>query len=816
LILFRRTTWTRAFLLALGLAAAFAPAELLPDRSADLILIDSLWIGGQRDTTLALIDGFLAEARADADSSFELELLVRQGARRSFYGRHREAEADLREAVALAEALRDSFALRRTTRWLGVALEYQGHGAAALACYERLLALSMSSGDAAHEGWARVGLAWNQQQGGSFDQASDQYRRAVERFRSSGELEGEIWARNGLGTVLNRQARFDEAAECYSETVTRAREIGHPMVEAMALNNLGGLRYSLGQPDLALKDFERARRLHGEAGNRREEIIPSLNIAYCQLALGQVDDARATLLDAIERSRAAGHRDLESKALRRLANLCWRTGADHAAAAYYREVLRQDEALSVDDWTDCRHGLALALARLDSLEAAVEILQETWRRAEARATLSILLRMRAELARDLSRLGRHQEAREQFMEVDRAVSGAGLADLRMSVLSDWARDLEATGDGTEALALYQEAAGVWETERGLPLDPQWREERGAGGRVLFTNLAYALLDASGGEPAPAFDRLQSYKSRTLMERMQGPGGGADEGAVGLATLDGLRRETLREGELLLDFTLGPERSILFALRRDGARAVELPDEDAIAERLQRYRQLLRNPDSSPESIEAAGRALREDWFAALGDWLEECRRLILCPDGALNGVPLEMILSEDSRPCDRVPSASILAHLRRGERRGTAGPARLLAFAREGDGEEVLPGALGEVRRLRRHFAGVESRRPGPDDAAPDSALLAGYDILHFATHARVDDQHPWQSEIQLCERGDRRNLRARQIAEMHLGSCLAVLASCETASGRVLSGEGVLGLSSDSWDRVYTDEVASIFIKHQ
>ena len=789
--------------LALLLAtAAVTPAPLLPGHGESLMELDSLWISGSRDTTIALIEQRLEEARSADDSVYRMELLVRQGARLCFYGKYRDAEATLHEATSLAEALHDSFALRRAVRWLGVALEFQGGADPALEQFKRLLSLSQSSGDAVHEGWARVGIAWNLKQNGSLSEAAEQYRLAVDLFLDSEELEGEIWARNGLGMVLNQDGDFEEAAKTYYQTVERAREIENPMVEAMALNNLGGLRYSLGQPDLALGYFERARDIHRGIGNLRQEIIPVMNIAYCMVALGRTDEARTSLLDAVSRSDRENYRDLESKARRRLANLNWRTGAPHDAAAQYRLALLLEESMSFDDWVDCRHGLALALGKMDSLIAATEILQETWNRAEGRTGIGNILRLRSQLARNLARLGRHEEALPHFEAVNESAAIGGLADIRLMVLTRWAQSLEEMGRSDRSLALLLEAAEVWEAERGLPLDPEWREERGSAGRVLFTNLAHSLLEAAGGDPGPAFDCLQRFKTRTLIERMLGPGRLLEAHAsedLSIVTMDRLRDGILKEGELLLDFHLGPERSMVFGVGRGGAIALELPAEGEISERLLRYRQLLTVQGGNTDAIEMAGQALRDDWFSGVLAWLEGCERIILVPDGVLNLVPLEQLLSDDTKICSRVPSANILAELRgRNAAPGVSEAAIILAFATTGGGEgEFLPGAIQELRQLDRRFSGVDLRLLSASDPAVPPATLEDFDILHFATHVRLDDQHPWQSEIQLFGRGDARNLKAWEIAELDLTARLALLSSCESAAGRVLSGEGVLGLSS-------------------
>ncbi len=89
---------------------------------------------------------------------------------------------------------------------------------------------------------------------------------------------------------------------------------------------------------------------------------------------------------------------------------------------------------------------------------------------------------------------------------------------------------------------------------------------------------------------------------------------------------------------------------------------------------------------------------------------------------------------------------------------------------------------------------------------------LAGVDILHLAAHAENDDQSPWQSSIDLDDGEDRGRWRAHEIAGQDLGTRLVVLSSCRSVGGRILSGEGIMGLTAAFFTAGVPTMVASLW----
>lgn len=799
-----------------SLASLAAPTTPPPDDRALLERAESLLVGRMGDSALVLLGPAVRRAREASDAPLLAALLVKQGSILTWLSRPGTAEPGLREALRLAEAAGDSVLLCDALCWLARALSTQGETAESAALSRRMLPLARALHDRADEGQAFMLIAYHDLLEGHPTRAREGYLEAVSIFREVGSSFWELWALNGLGRTYGALGKFDAERRCYLDILARSRAIGNPYNESVALNNLGALEFDLGDPAVAVDFWRLAREIEvGSGAAGRVEVTH--NLALALTSLGRFEDAAALLDSASVRSwrdgLVANHYGLVGM-LGEVRN----AEARHAeAAALFRRVLEGPKGVELKERIESAVGLATALAAMDSVVEARAVLEAVNRTLASRAEPGVRLDLELAIARLDIESGRAREAVARLRSIEREAGRLALDARRLMALTLLARAWRAQERRGEALEAYLSAAAMWESLRGNPRDPEWREQYGRSSREIFTGLADLMLPRndpaswSAGETAAAreaFDRLQRFKTRTLLERMRGPRPANEQGSSkpdSIVTLGALQTEVLRAGELFIDTFAGSDVSFVFAVTRDVFRAVRLPSGDELKHRLLLYRALLSSaPAVDPardgtETLERTGTAIGRWILGGLEDLLVSHRRVIISPDGPLNLVPANQLIAAEpggAKEVVVVPSASVLARLRESVVSRASSGSRILALVgeRRSDGTP-LPGARRETGWLTRRFKGAERHR----GAGFDLGTVAGeYDILHVAAHTTVYDQRPWHSGIHLGEGpADQLDIRASEIVGRRVPVQLVVLAGCESAGGRTVSGEGVLGLSS-------------------
>ena len=278
------------------------------------------------------------------------------------------------------------------------------------------------------------------------------------------------------------------------------------------------------------------------------------------------------------------------------------------------------------------------------------------------------------------------------------------------------------------------------------------------------------------------------------------------------------------GTLLLEYSLGRERGYLWAVDAAGLRAYVLPGRAEIERAARAFLQAVSTPGDDAGRARI-GKALSRMLLGPVANQLGE-RRLAIVADGALSYIPFD-VLPEPGRQDHpllarhevvELPSASVLAAERRELALVLADPVFQADDPRVAQGERkaAAPAAGGPLRLDRLRFSRQEAL--GIAALAPKGAVTTAFDFaadrglvlsgrlrdfryVHFATHGIFDAARPELSGLALSgvgRDGKPREgfLRLRDVYGLDLSADLVVLSGCQTALGKEIRGEGLLGIT--------------------
>jgi CHAT domain-containing protein len=178
------------------------------------------------------------------------------------------------------------------------------------------------------------------------------------------------------------------------------------------------------------------------------------------------------------------------------------------------------------------------------------------------------------------------------------------------------------------------------------------------------------------------------------------------------------------------------------------------------------------------------------------------KELIIIPHDVLHYLPFHALAGSDGHyliekyPIYYLSSASLLQFVK--EKR-KAGGEKVLAFGNPdlGDPEKNLKFAELEAKEVKAAYPGSSVYTGKEATEEKSKTLSPNHDILHFATHAKLNQDDPLSSAV-LLAREDKEDgrLEVREIFGLDLKANLVVLSGCETGLGKLSTGDELVGLT--------------------
>ncbi len=625
------------------------------------------------------------------------------------------------------------------------------------------------------------------------EEAGQHYRELRDRAAELGSREREAAAINNLAALDQDEGKLREAAAGYRRTLDLGRRHGLPDLEGFALLYLGHLFHQLGLYERSVGYFQQAEATFKTIGQFELEAAAAANRGASLQRLEKTKEALAAYRRSLDLASDQGDEWSRLKTLLHIAELLADAG-------------ESGEALSVV-------GEVLALTRGKS---AREVLQTRWG--------ALLIAGELHLAE-----GRDGAAKRAYSEAEELAQGVGTELERAETSRRQAQLTLAQGDTNSAIEALEAAVSTIETLRASSQSQEERARFLATRRSIYEDLAWIHL-TERRDPEVAFEFLERSRARALLDSLEagvlvthGGAGGVDVVLPGVAEPEPLSRvvAALEPGTILIHYTVTSRWLATLVLDSDGLAGWSVKD---IKEReLDRLVRIFGGDTTASfpltegwtELYSDAQRNLSYMLLEPVGRLLVDARTAVIVPDGILFALPWAALRGggrsrylAESHELVLEPSASAFVRLRN---RGSAiSRDRALVVARPNAPGRPLPETEIEAKALSALFPGSRVLIGEEANEPAVRRWIGRYDIVHFATHARVDPARPLQSSLLLTgERGALADslldpldpedgvLTGYEVLELPLRSgALVTLAACETVGIIPQRGEGIVGLA--------------------
>lgn len=700
----------------------------------------------------------------------------------------------------------------------------------ALEACRQALEISRSVGNRSAEANVLQLMAGIHLRRGELQQALEGLTGVLDAQRQIGNRSKEAWALSSLGATTLALGESDRALDYYSQALQIHTEMGSSY-QAYTLRDMGWVHDRQGHPDKALEYYERALDLSRRFNDRRSEAQSLHGIGQARIALGDARAAVPELEQAISLYRGQEDGAGEINGLLELGRAWQALGEQNQAAALFQQAL----ALSR------QRGLLLTEALAQSAIARVEsdLVHLPAAAAAMEASLRIIESIRPKVASQRQRVSFFASRREYY-------------DFYIDLQMRMHEQDPAGGHLTAALAASERARaralldllaeGRIDVRTGISPELK-RRESDVANRISY--LQSQLLDdiSQDGKGAASIEaELDGAEDeRDLVEgqiRQDHPRYAAVSNPSPLAP--GSIQQLLDERTAFLEYSVGKEASWLFVVTRDRTEAYRVPPEGELADLVETVRETIKEPGRRQYGRYAdAAFRLYQAVLGPAAAALRERSRLIVSPDGPLLLLSFEALLtgpggrSFDDLPylireksVTYVPSASVFAELG-GSGTPPASPGFFLgfgdpAYGTAGSGEAEtdtrawgfqtdgltsprrLPESRREVEGIARLFPPGSARLYLGGDASErnvkENPLLKEARWIHFAVHGFLNEERPEYSGLLLARDDDDPEdnglLQVYEIFNLELTADLVVLSACDTALGKNVRGEGLLGVS--------------------
>jgi CHAT domain-containing protein/tetratricopeptide (TPR) repeat protein len=732
------------------------------------------------------------------------------------------AKKQFEQSLELSREIGNQMAEALSLTAIGIANSLERNEEVAIKMHRNAMEIFRLIGDGQSEAVTLTGIGQAYQNLNEDQAALVHYRQALKLFEENGNLDFASVALYQIAKVYESDGDAKQAEAFYTRCLNVSRAAQKKRMLAYALNDLAALHMSQGRRQKAVTEYRKVLRFYESINDRRGQALTLNNIGDFYLAVGNKSQALFAYKRALPLSRQGGERGVEISTLYNLARVEQALGA-------LQQALTTVKA-SIDIIEKLRSNVASPDFRFSYFSS---------QRKHYDLFIDLLMQLDQEQpGKDFAATALLASENARARSLCEILAEAG-TDIRQGVKPEILKRERELQHLLRAAAEYQSELGQSNESYALEVAP----------KVDLLRTEYEEIQALLREHNPRYEALTHPKALSIADIQAQL---RDDNTILLEYALGDERSYLWSvtANSLKGYILPGKASLETTAREvygmlTGRQLINGKVDDGYQARVdagdkQYYQKAL-----------SLSRMLLQPVAHELGN-----KRLIIVSDGVLQYLPFDALpipdagneqVSEsigDSLLISRhevvnLPSISALAAIRAGSRRLASSKRTVAVFADpvfsrfdervtpdKGKAPSVQTDTSGGFRtngptRLSANglirLAHTSEEADAIATTAPwgtwvakgfaanrENVLtsqLAQYKIVHFATHGIINTEHPELSGIVLSMEtpdGSPENgyLQLHDIYSLNLSADLTVLSACDTALGKDVKGEGLIGLT--------------------
>lgn len=678
--------------------------------------------------------------------------------------------------------------------------------------YEQALKVYQKAGDRTGESNTLSQIAWGYYGLGDNQQALNYYKQAIEVAKQADYKSGEASASIYISQVYEALGKKQLALDALMRSQKLYQELGNRSELARVYRHLSSVYWTFDEPQKAVELKKKSVSIYRELGERIDEGILLSEIGLLYSSMNQPLQALDALNQSLIVTKATRDCFGEADTLYQIARIETEENKLTEAIEKMEASIKITEDLRISVFSQNLRTSFFSMRR-DRYEFYIYLLMRLHKsnpsagydakalhaseRSRARSLLELLVEAKADLRSNVN-----TELLQQESIISKQIDK--LEKRQIELLNSQHTPGQATALETEIFQLYQKYEEI-------------------KAEIKETNPGYAAIT----QPRPL-------------------------------TLSEIQSNLLDDNTLLLEYSLGEERSYLWAVTKTSINSYELPKQVDIEKAIQRFQQeelvpIRMRSAQSVLAVDTLSQILLQPIAKQLGN-----KRLVIVADGSLQTIPFSaLVIPKESQNQNvftpliahneivNLPSASTLAVLRNQIKARQVAPKTIAVLAdpvfSKKDGrlkhhtansnngtipslenipitQVELKDSLRDARINLTRLLGTRAEAEAIMALVPDTERtqfldfqankssatnpdLAQYRIIHFATHGILNTVRPELSGVVMSlvdEQGTPQNgfLRLRDIFNLNLPAELVVLSACQTGQGQEVKGEGIIGLT--------------------